>query len=121
MGMVPTVLQRLRVCVKVHTNFLHKYTGARLADMFPSEVDLDPDNGPSRYTWDSDLFGPVDEDGNPFFIAPSAPAGGAAPPGALPLAPGAPVAPPVAGPNIQAILDETRAVRAAYEAAAAGA
>jgi hypothetical protein len=71
------------------------YTGARLADMFPSEVELDPDNAFSRYPWDSDLFGPVDEDGNPFYIAPPAPVGGGAPVGAPPLGDGGAVAPPV--------------------------
>jgi hypothetical protein len=96
------------------------YTGARLADMFPSEVELDPNNALSKYPWDSDLFGPVDEDGNPLYIAPPAPVGGGAPPGAPPLALGGAVAPPVADPNIAAILAEVRAVRNLHEAAAAG-
>jgi hypothetical protein len=87
--------------------------------MFPSQVELDPENALTRYPWDSDLFGPVDEDGNPFYIAPPAPVGGA-PVGAPPLADGGAVAPPVGDPNIAAILAEAQAVRALHKAAAAG-
>jgi hypothetical protein len=74
------------------------------------------------YPWDSDLFGPVDEDGNPFLIAPPAPAGGTVPPGASQIGPRDPVAPPVPDPNIAAILEEASRCSGCFRrlAAAAG-
>jgi hypothetical protein len=101
------------------------YTGARLADMFPSKVDFNPVDDGSKYPWDSDLYGPVDEDGNPFFAPPPAPVLPPPPPPlpgrlAVIAPPLAPLAPPVGDPNIAAILREVQAVRVAYDAAAAG-
>jgi hypothetical protein len=88
--------------------------------MFPSQVEINPVDEHSMYPWDSDLFGPADEDGNSFFVLPGAPVGGAPVGGGAPIVAGA--APLVPDPNIAAILAEAQAVHAALDAmAAAGA
>jgi hypothetical protein len=61
------------------------YTGARMSDMFPNYVNINPADGHVLYPWDSDLFAPIDEDGDPIMRG--------ALPGAPPVAPGMVVPP----------------------------
>jgi hypothetical protein len=61
-----------------------------MSDMFPSYASINPADGHALYSWDSDLFAPIDE-------RPIAPAWGGVPPGTPPVLPDAPV-PPIAAP-----------------------
>jgi hypothetical protein len=73
------------------------YTGARMSDMFPNYVSINPADDHTLYPWESDLFPPIDKDGDSIMVVPPVPAGGGIPPGAPPVLPGASV-PPIAAP-----------------------